>query len=343
MKEKEAEKPEFENKEEDLKPVIEQLRKQIEDSFLTIYNEEDLIGKLNENLSDIPDEYKSIFNSFIQNILSIVSIAKIPILMSFERTIGLMYNELYVKEKILSLKMILDEQKISDEERFKLAQTKASEQFNEKIKTKKGNNEFWFHSLKFILDCSKSNLSSTDFLKSSKELINQTTLLTWSACEVLLRDYFIISLNTNPSKIEEISKDKNLKSKFDFKSISTDKLIEYNFDLSKSMGNILIDNFDFSNIDIIKSIYKLLNNDESLNKLLKSNSLWMLYQRRNLLVHRGGIIDKKYIQGTGCKNDVGEKLYVKTLEFKEYVEIVKDIALQLMIIEKTNQKTMPNT
>lgn len=104
------------------------------------------------------------------------------------------------------------------------------------------------------------------------------------------------------------------------------------------MGDILISNFDFSNIDLIKSIYDSLFNDPDLNKVLKSNSIWKLYQNRNLIVHKGGIVDQKYTTNTDTQLNVGEKLFVKPAEFEDYFSDIVRAVIATAIIANQKRK-----
>lgn len=106
-------------------------------------------------------------------------------------------------------------------------------------------------------------------------------------------------------------------------------LVENKYDLSKSMGNLLIENFDFSNIDVIKPIYRAMFSDDELSKSLKEAEIWKLYQRRNLIVHRGGVIDKKYFEKTGDGLELGTKLFIKPNELRLYIENATLIGTQL--------------
>lgn len=319
---------------ENLKAKALELKAHLGDSFVFDFNKDEILETLNKEIDLSDDEPSNIIKTFRTNIESIISTSQLPIYMSFERTIKLMYDEIYLKENILSIKYKFskteDEKgKKLEEELNKRTKEKANEEFNDKIQSTEGSREFWFHSLIFLRQCSENGLISDQFLTSSKELINQVTLLTWSSLEILLRDIFVYTLNTFPNKTEVLFNDSNLKSKFGIKSIPTEKLIEYNFNLNGKMGDILIENFDFSNIDLIRSIYDCLFNDKNLNEKLKDNEIWKLYNRRNLIVHRGSIVDSKYLSKTDDCFQIGEKMFIKPYELKVYIQKTIDIALEL--------------
>lgn len=99
----------------------------------------------------------------------------------------------------------------------------------------------------------------------------------------------------------------------------------HNFDLSKSMGDLLIDNFDFSNVEIIRAVFKCIMDCEELNKALKNEVIWELYQTRNLIIHRGAIIDSRFLSQTKIQSNLGDKHYIKPEQLSVFLEHVVQI------------------
>ena len=329
---------------QEIKDKVQEFKGRLDSFFFLTFDEEKIFSSYNLHLSSISEDYVELFRLFEKNIQSIISIAKIPIQMSFERTINLMVDDIYRRKQILSVEELIvidkdDSQHIPDRKTLdQRSHQRAIYEFNEKIKTMEGRSQFWYHSLQFVLQCTTSN-TSDKFLQSSRELVNQATLLTWTYIEILLRDYFIRHLNKYPAAVSELVKEPFLRSKFDIKSIPIEKLIENNYDLSQSMGSLLIDNFDFSNIDLIKSIFKALFGAKELALSLNDPDIWKLYNRRNLIVHRGGVIDKKYLSKTSDNLIIGTKLYITPEELATYLEKVTVIAGQLMKTAPTRVNT----
>jgi len=320
---------------ETLKTKAEELSESLQDSYIMIFRDRELLELLDNEILGLKGNTLDILKSFRDNIKSIISTSMLPISMSFERTIKLMYDDIYRSEKILSLKfspeLAITEEELkslpNQEEIQKKVVKTTNERFNEKIKSSEGHIEYWFHSLSFLKQCSESGRETNDFLLSSKELINQATLTTWSTLEVLMRDIFVHSINDYPFLTKALFEDNNLKSKFGIKSVPTEKLIEFDFNLNGKMGTILIDNFDFSNLDLMKAIIGCVFESKALNTKLKEDDIWKLYNRRNLIIHKGGIVDKKYLKSTGDTYEIGHKLYVKPAELKNYIKNVLEIGL----------------
>lgn len=140
-------------------------------------------------------------------------------------------------------------------------------------------------------------------------LTRQIAVLTWSAFEVLARDALIAHLNTAPSKALMLSQSAPVARKFDLDTIDLELIATHNFNLSRSMGTILEAKFRLDDLASIKTTYKALApNNAALHDALNSKELWLLAQKRNLIVHRGGIVDRKYLSQTGDTLALGSEL-----------------------------------
>jgi len=292
--------------------------KDFENSFLDFENSNNLL-------------FNSIYSSFKKNLKSIISTASLPETMSKSRALFVIFNEILKRELILSAKLELDDDTVDDERLKREMQIKskayddAHRLFFEEVKTENGKDEFWFLSFQFIKDLSEGQ----PFLEAAKELVNQSTLSLWTSFEVYCRDCFVALLNQQNDFVSKLLENPTLKQKFNLKNVPIEKLVEFNCDLSQNMGNVLIDTFEFSNLDIIKTIYKQFFQNEKLRKLLDNNDLWLLFKRRNLIVHKSGIVDKQYLETTNDILPLGSKLYITPEEFVIYLELVKEIAFEI--------------
>jgi len=61
--------------------------------------------------------------------------------------------------------------------------------------------------------------------------------------------------------------------------------------------------------------------------------LWKLNQRRHLIVHRSGIVDKLYNESTNDIFKLGREINMKPHEIKEQLEIVKTIGIKILSIK----------
>ena len=116
------------------------------------------------------------------------------------------------------------------------------------------------------------------------------------------------------------------KSRFNLKAIDLSDLAAHQFDLSTSMGTFLLQATDFSDLAVIKDTYSVLfPSDNSLRSALNETILWTLYQRRHLIVHKRGVIDRQYCEKTGETLVIGDPLFVSPKDIGKYLLISRDL------------------
>lgn len=111
------------------------------------------------------------------------------------------------------------------------------------------------------------------------------------------------------------------------RGIPIETLRDFSFDVSHSMGFVLFGEGRLDSHPAIASVCKALYKNPGLDQLLKSATLWKLAQRRNLIVHRRGIVDTQYLEKTSDKQPVGSKLIVTSQDIERDLAEVKDVGL----------------
>ena len=196
----------------------------------------------------------------------------------------------------------------------------------------------WFGSAEgqqqVVEDCLKflqHALSQGAFAESAAELIRQGTTLSWSAFEVCARDSIVFALNSSPHRITALLESPSVKRRVDLSRVSIDTLIENDFNLSGRMGSILASQQDMSDLTSIKAICRaLFSDDEELRKLLDEDQLRLLSLRRNLIVHRCGIVDAEYNKRTGADLEVGRKIQITPDELEQHIVAAGAAAVGIM-------------
>jgi hypothetical protein len=74
----------------------------------------------------------------------------------------------------------------------------------------------------------------------------------------------------------------------------------------------------------------LLPKADKLKQLLEQKDLWILNQRRHLIVHRRGTVDRDYIDRTGDALDVGAQLMISPSDLEHYLTLVVEIGVELL-------------
>ena len=306
--------------------MVDKKKSTVHNIFFTKFKEDDFFKDF--NLDKFKKDYKVISSNFEYNLKAIIAILNLPKTFSSARTKLLMFERIVNQELILSTPLVIDDPE-SDEEKQKrilLANNKAEKRYFNEVYSERGSKKYWEITFDFLDDLKDNN----EVAMAANELLNQGCVLIWSAFEVLSRDFFINYINNNPDKINDLVE--FLKAKKIYNNvISLDILIEHSYNISKNMGFILEQSIDFSNIRNVREIYRLLfPQNTNLLTNLNGKLLWKINKQRHLIVHKKGIVDKKYLEFTDDDIPIGEKIIITPDLVKQYLEIVKVTGYELL-------------
>jgi hypothetical protein len=169
-----------------------------------------------------------------------------------------------------------------------------------------------------------SSLRYPYFSEASQELLRQVVVMIWSAFEVISNDLGITIINQIPAlsrTVMQLGTYKNLK------GIPIAILEEFRFDLSQTMGDILFSTKRLNTVPSIADFYSSVFSNVLLQKSMKSPTLWLLAQRRHLIVHRRGIVDIQYLQNTSETQALGTRINVPANEVTNSLIEVRDLGL----------------
>lgn len=162
--------------------------------------------------------------------------------------------------------------------------------------------------------------SDEQSLGTARELTRQGIVLMWSAFEVLSRDLFIMLLNANPGWTNRLLDQQTTRKRFAVDKLDWHTLSAHSFDLSSSMGILLSQKADLDDIQTIRETYAALFPDTAeLNQRLSDERLWFLFQKRNLIVHRRGLVDQHYLDRTGDQIPLGQQLSVSPADIESFL------------------------
>lgn len=272
---------------------------------------------------------------FLENIEAAITTAKIPYTFAKTSVLTARFRQLTITHRILverdALTTIedIDREKTPEEQadRDVVAHERALKEFLEEQKDPAAKSQVTKEWSAFLLD----GLQDKQMEPAAKELLRQAVVMIWGAFEVLCRDAFVGHLNSNPTKVQKLTADSDTKKIFQAKAIGLEELSEYGFDVSKNLGNVFANAYDFSSLGAIKQTFKVLfPSNQELHDQLRNQKLWILHQRRHLIVHRRAVVDKQYLEKTGEKMKVGEQLTPTPAEIREYIKLVCQTALALV-------------
>jgi hypothetical protein len=165
---------------------------------------------------------------------------------------------------------------------------------------------------------------------ASKELMRQSVVLAWIAFEALATDLFVLALNSAPDLTIRVLRDEQCKKRFQLRDIT--RIIEqHGFELSNRMGDVLKSLGNLDDPETIKAVFQVIcPNNEPLRIALAQPDLWKLYQRRNLLVHRAGVVDNQFLEKTGEQFGVGTKLPVVSEDVSRFLNLVRGVGKEMI-------------
>jgi hypothetical protein len=118
----------------------------------------------------------------------------------------------------------------------------------------------------------------------------------WTVFETLTGDLWEAALNCHPAGLSDLKG----KTSGEGKSVPLRSLQQFKYDLSKSMGTLLKEKRGFDRLEDIRFNYAeaFFEDHQQIDAVLADKSIDTLSVTRHLIVHRGGIVDQKYLDRT---------------------------------------------
>jgi len=174
-------------------------------------------------------------------------------------------------------------------------------------------------------------------------LLDSSIVWIWCSFEVLMRELWKQSLNEGGKYlgnvvIKKLSYQDRGTDKMQSKYIRLDYLAKYNYDLSKDLGTVLLDKFDFTSCSGICEAYSCaFPKSENIKKALNSKKLSELAAARNVIVHNAGIIDSDFCKRTSTSlSEKGNRLRLNNRKVCEYGDVVIDVGIAIMLAVYSN-------
>lgn len=299
-------------------------------AFFLPLEEADLFAPLDALPNLLSDTLKEISQAFRYNLSSVAETMAIPLTFASSSVHHSHFQRFHSAERIRALpEDDFDDKRPatlspeSERRALDIARTRSTEFANSaagKERIARDTCEFLAH----LLD-------SRELKGAAEELLRQGAVLVWGTLEVLVRDVFVAYLNSNPMGAIRLTQDVGTRKRFELKALPIDVLQDCNFDLSRRMGDILLANNDVGDLATIKDVYGVLFPEHAnLRAALDERDLWVLSQRRHLIVHRRAVIDATYLKHTGESLPVGSRLAVTPGDLERYLRIVVRVASELL-------------
>jgi hypothetical protein len=119
----------------------------------------------------------------------------------------------------------------------------------------------------------------------------------WTTLETLVADTWEAALNIHPRGLSNLNGRKRPGGEDKDKQFPLVRLQQYNYDVSRSMGSLLRTKYRFDDLDQVREAYgDAFGNEPTIVGPLQDQKLDALNAVRQVLVHRAGIADDKYVR-----------------------------------------------
>jgi hypothetical protein len=262
--------------------------------------------------------------AFRRNLQAVISTAAVPFWLASAGVQRLRWQQLAIAEKIRAQTLVEDG--TPEDEAERIAQGIARERLAAELRSEPkifGDR---------TLDSLRGALEEKVFEEGASELLRQCTVLVWSALEVLAQEVFTEILNAKPMLATRLYEGEATKKLFPWKSIMFDDLVRHDFDLSRKMGQVLLELRAIDTIPLMRAVFAaLFPGADDLREAFGDKSLWILNQRRHLIVHKRGVVDRDYLNKTGADIQLGQQLTVTTSDLEQHMDAVIVVGSELLI------------
>lgn len=296
--------------------------------FFIPMNEEAVFAGLDECVARSLPVFAPLAEAFRHNLSAVIATVSVPFHLIAAHVQDLRFQQIHMAESIRALTPGGEDERVHEK-----ALPIARERFSQEAKTPETIRRWSEQILREL----EHSLGREDLARAASELLRQGTVAVWGALEVLAQDVFVALINGNPSSGIQLLTHERTKHFFQLKAIPLDTLSSYEFNLSGSFGDILIRYRSVDTIPVMKAVFGvLLPKRGELSTALEQKDLWILNQRRHLIVHRRGIVDTDYVSKTGEALLAGSELVIRPDDLERYLSLTTDAGLQL--IEACNHR-----
>lgn len=279
------------------------------------------LEKIQVLVDAIDEPYKVVADAYNHNLTVVVASLALPFEFGHASARRAAMQRLLIAERIRASCL----EGKSEKEQHEAAAKIAKQRMNDETKSIDGSVKLAYEVISYLSEV----LEDPQAQASAQHLLEQGIVSTWSTLEVLCRDFFECHLNRNPQLVVMLQKGE--RKRLDIERISLELLSEYDFNVANRMGTMVVQQHDFSNLSLIRSLYEaIFPKSKAIHVALKQSALWVLYKRRNLLVHRRGVADKKYIEETGERMSIGEKLVIRPEDARAAVILAAEVGSAIL-------------
>lgn len=170
--------------------------------------------------------------------------------------------------------------------------------------------------------------------KSYFSLVNSSIVWIWTLFEIATVDLWETTLNEGfdilgKNALNRMAKNdmsSTVEDRMRGKYIKVDYLAEFDYNIRDNVGSILKRYFDFSSLVGIMKAYKFIfPRSTTIEKSLSNDTLKLLAETRNLIVHKAGYVDARYKRMTHTAQNIGDKLKIDPRHTELYAAVITKV------------------
>src|SRR4030095_5540109 len=283
---------------------------------------DEFIKPINDFLPIAQNPLTQSIESFAKNLSSVISTISLPFWMGMASVSQKRFLQIHIAEKIRAREHADEDGNIPE-----WANIQAYETARKRAEEERADDTLRETAIEQLCADLIQLLNDPIFNTASREVLRQGAVLTWSSIEVLATDLFISLLNTKPELVNILFKNDRVRKWFDIRGVSLETLETHGFDVSKKMGDILVEHYSIPPFPAIKTIFSVLSPGRTdLITALDNPDLYLLNKRRHLIVHRRSIVDTQYKNSTSDSLNIGDELYIKPDDLDRYLAVVRSVS-----------------
>lgn len=168
-----------------------------------------------------------------------------------------------------------------------------------------------------------------EYNEASSELLRQLCVMAWNSFEILATDVIKCVLNESPHLVLLLADAREFKSQLSGGAFLL-ALSREAFNLSSGVGSFVTSEINFDSLHKLRVALGIILKDCNVDTMLKSQELYEINSKRNLIVHRRGMIDSKYIANSSCVQNVGDRLRVEAQSVKNDFRLIVSYGAQIL-------------
>jgi hypothetical protein len=277
----------------------------------------DFENSLAEALKDPPPIIEPAVTVFCRSLVGNMSVASIPYTMVNQHVMGSHSQRIRTAERVRALKNT----EMTEEERERVAQEKHDIRFDAFINSSEGQSAI----VGDIVNELKQLLEASELSAPFQELLLETIVMIWGTFESFISDSIRSVLNEHPTFAGVLLQSPEVRKLSSIKHVPIEELASRGFDMSRLMGDYVVDELRFDSLPVMRAaLSALFPSAIALHAAFRNPEFWLLWQRRNLIAHKRGIVDESYLSKTGDTVEIGTRLQATGEYIEQIAGLLKD-------------------